>query len=335
VVFALIFLLQAFWVTVEPSQQAASAWILARPIWNVRLSRWALLVIAVGALVIFFRTYRLGQVPPEMVSDHAEKLLDIWDVLHGETRIFFPRNTGREAFQMYLTAGVIQLFGTGYSFLSMKIGTAIAGLITLVYVYLVGKEVGNRRVALLTLLLVGIAYWPNVITRFALRFSLYPLFVAPTLYYLLRGIRRSNRNDYILAGIALGLGLHGYTPFRIMPLVVVTAVGLYLIHRQSKGSRKQTLWGTVLLILFALVIFLPLLRFWVRIEAFSYRALTGWEPLNGPCQDRWLDISTELMECNGDVCLEQWEIWPASILIVLHWILYLERCFISAWFYCS
>ena len=321
-IFALIFLLQAFWVTASPSQLswAQLCGFLNLPIWNIRLSRWALLVIGVSALVIFFRVYRLDQVPPEMVSDHAEKLLDIWDVLHGETHIFFPRNTGREAIQMYLTAGVIQLFGTGYSFLSMKIGTAIAGLITLVYVYLLGEEVGNRRVALLAMLLVGIAYWPNVITRVALRFSLYPLFVAPTLYYLLRGIRRSSRNDFILAGIAMGLGLHGYTPFRIMPFVVVTAVGLYLIHGQSKGLRKQTLWGTVLLILFALIIFLPLLRFWVENpEAFNYRTFTRLgsleRPLPGPAgliflQNLWNAV-TMFAWSNGEIWLHSIPYRPA------------------------
>ncbi len=90
-------------------------------------------------------------------------------------------------------------------------------------------------------LFAGIAYWPNVITRVALRFPLYPLFVAPTLFFLIRGLRRSNRNDFILAGLSLGIGLHGYTPFRIVPFVILVAVGLYLLHRQSQGLRKRTI----------------------------------------------------------------------------------------------
>jgi hypothetical protein len=176
------------------------------PVWNIRITRWTLvLLVALGA-VIFFRLYRLDEVPPEMVSDHAEKLLDILDVLNGQTSIFFPRNTGREAIQMYLSAAVIQIFGTGYSFLSMKIGTAIAGLVTLPFIYMLGKEIGNRRAGLLAMVFAGIAYWPNVITRVALRFTFYPLFVAPALYFLIRGLRRSNRNDFILAGLALGIG---------------------------------------------------------------------------------------------------------------------------------
>ena len=82
-------------------------------------------------MVIFFRTYRLAEVPTEPYSDHAEKLLDVYDVLQGKTSIFFTRNTGREALQFYLTAVVALVFGTGVSFMSLKIGTVLVGLATL------------------------------------------------------------------------------------------------------------------------------------------------------------------------------------------------------------
>jgi hypothetical protein len=243
--------------------------------WKFSISAWSLLVIVALALVIFFRTYHMTQVPPEMVSDHAEKLLDVWDVLHGKTSIFFPRNTGREAIQMYLTAGIIQLLHTGYTFLSLKIGTILLGLLTLPYLYLLGKELGNRRVGLFAMLFAGIGYWPNVISRIGLRFPLYPLFVAPTLYYLIRGLRTSHRNDFILAGLALGIGLHGYTPIRILPLVVLVAVGLYLLHPQARGKRLQVVSGLLVLILVSLIVFLPLLRFALDYPTvFDFRALS-------------------------------------------------------------
>ena len=248
---------------------------LDRKQWGLSISRWALLLLGAALLAIFFRVYRLGQVPPEMVSDHAEKLLDVWDVLHGQTSIFFPRNTGREAFQMYLTAAVIQLLGTGYTFLSLKIGTVLGGLLTLPYIYLLGEEVGRRRIGLFAMVFAGIAYWPNVISRIALRFTLYPLFFAPTLYYFLRGLRTSNRNDFILAGLFLGIGLHGYSPFRFVPIVILVGIALYLLHRQSSGRRMQVVFYLILLGLVALVVFLPLLRYALsNPDMFSYRALT-------------------------------------------------------------
>ncbi len=275
-VLAILFTILAFWQGELPFR-GWWRWLkehLRLP-WRFSLSTWTLLVIACVALVIFFRTYRIMQVPPEMVSDHAEKLLDIWDVLHGQTSIFFPRNTGREAIQMYLTAGIIQLFHTGYTFLSLKIGTILVGLLTLPFIYLLGKELANRRVGLFALLFAGIGYWPNVISRVGLRFPLYPMFVAPTLYYLIRGLRTSNRNDFILTGLALGIGLHGYTPIRILPILVLITVGLFLLHPQAKGRRLQVISGLLVLVLISLIIFLPLLRFALEFPTlFDFRAFS-------------------------------------------------------------
>jgi hypothetical protein len=251
----------AFWAPAA-SPWLKRAWSFVRqPRWRVVITPWMILIVIVAVAAIFFRVYRLAGVPPEMVSDHAEKLLDVGDVLSGKTGVFFPRNTGREFFQFYLTAAVILALKTGLSFLSLKIGTMLMGLITLPYIYLLGKEIGNKRVALFALLFAGIAYWPNVITRVALRFTLYPAFFAPMIYYMIRGLRRANRNDFILAGIALGLGLNGYSPFRIVPFVVLAGIGIYWLHRKAAQDRKQALIGLAVMTLVALVIFIPLARY--------------------------------------------------------------------------
>jgi hypothetical protein len=282
-------LIYALWL---PSEQSGG-WLfklrefLSQPFWKITVSRWSLLVLAGAALAIFFRLYHLAQVPPEMFSDHAEKLLDVQDVLAGQTRIFFPRNTGREAIQMYLTAGIARYLGTGLTFISLKIGTALAGLLTLPFVYLFGKEVANRRTGLLAMVFAGIAYWPNVISRVGLRFPLYPLFAAPVLYFVYRGLRTSNRNDFILAGLALGLGLHGYSPTRFLPFVVVAAILVYLAHRQSSGLRRQAVWYLLIVALVSLVVFLPLGRYALENPGiFNYRTMTRMgsleRPLPGP-----------------------------------------------------
>jgi len=137
------------------------------------------------------------------------------------------------------------------------------------------------------MVLMGIAYWPNVISRIALRFTLYPLFVAPVMFYLIRGLRTMERNDFILAGVALGIGLQGYTSFRITPFLVILGVILYLLHTRHATGRKMALWGLGLVVLFALIFFLPLGRYWTEnpamfgLRAFSRLGSTE-RPLPGP-----------------------------------------------------
>jgi hypothetical protein len=276
---------------------------------------WGLLVLGVAVVVIFFRVYQVDKVPPEPFSDHAEKILDVYDVSQGQTHIFFPRNTGREGFQMYWTLLMSWIFGTGLSFMSLKIGTVLLGLFTLPYMYLLGKEIGGERVGLFALFFTGVGYWPNVISRVGLRFPLYPLFVASTLYYMIRGLRTRNRNDFILSGLFLGLGLHGYSPIRILPIVVVIAIGLYLIHAQSRGARRDAILWLVILGLASLVVFTPLLRYSLdNPEIFSYRALSRLGSIEHPLPAPPLQIFfSNLWKGLGMFNWDDGEIWVHSV----------------------
>jgi hypothetical protein len=307
----------AFWLSKDSLRSAVgnTTKFFKSERWTIHISRWTLLLIAVTALAFFFRFYQTTSVPPEPFSDQAEKILDVYDVSQGETHIFFVRNTGREAFQMYWTLLIAKLFNTDLSFLSLKLGTAILGFLTLPFIYLLGKEIGGPRVGLFAFILVGIGYWPNLISRVGLRFPLYPLFAAPTLFFLIRGLRTRNRNDFLLSGLFLGIGLHGYSPMRIVPFVVVAAFILYWLHSQSKGARKELPVWLVMLALVSMFVFLPLLRYWFDDPAvFGFRALTRLgaveQPLPGPAyQIFFSNLWNALRMFNYD----DGEIWVHSV----------------------
>jgi hypothetical protein len=283
--------------------------------WTVNISPWTVLLIAATVLVFFFRFYQTAGVPPEPFSDHAEKIFDVYDISQGQTHIFFTRNTGREAFQMYWTLLVANLFGSGLSFLSLKLGTAILGFLTLPFIYMLGKEIGGRRVGLFAFILAGIGYWPNVISRVGLRFPLYPLFVAPTLFFLIRGLRTRNRNDFLLSGLFLGLGLHGYSPFRIVPLVVIAAFILFWLHDQSKGARRDSVIWLGLLGFTSLFVFLPLLRYWVDYPAeFGFRAASRLSGIENPIpQPVWQIFITNVWNALRMFNFDDGEIWVHSV----------------------
>ncbi|MBR6090386.1 MAG: glycosyltransferase family 39 protein, partial [Anaerolineaceae bacterium] len=227
---------------------------------SFRFSLWNLLWLAVFLCCAFFLFHDLDGVPVDMVSDHAEKLYDIKDIMDGKRPIFFTRNTGRECFQFYFTLLVIKLFGTGLTFLSLKIGTALAGLFILPFVYKLGKMLWNRRIGLLAMLFCGISYWPVVIQRAGLRFAYYPMFTAPALYFLIKGLRNRDRGAMIWSGIFLGLGLHGYSPFRIVPVAFVVIFLIYLLMDVKSGAKTNAMGAFFCLILFAFLVFLPLAR---------------------------------------------------------------------------
>lgn len=242
---------------------------------TVRFSWWNLLCILAFALCAFFMFYRLDSVPANMVSDHAEKLYDIRDLLDGTTSIFFSRNTGRECFQFYFTALIIKIFGTGLTFLSLKIGAALAGLFMLPFIYKIGKLTGNRWVGLFAMLFAGTSYWAVVIARAALRFIYFPMFAAPALYFLLKGLKERSRASLIGCGIFLGIGLHGYSPFRIVPIVCAVIFLIWLFMDCGREERGNALNAFLALIFFAFIVFLPLARVMVDMpDAVLYRSIT-------------------------------------------------------------
>jgi hypothetical protein len=295
-----------------------------RPNFRRLLTPWNGLVLLTALIVIYYRASDLTGILSEPFSDHIEKLYDVRDVLDGATHIFFPRNTGREFIQMYVTAAVAKLFGTGLSFMSLKIGTVLIGLGALPFIYLLGNEIGGKRVAIFALFLAGIAYWPNVISRVGLRFPLYPLFTAPTLYYLIRGLRRSNRNDFILSGLFLGFGLHGYSSFRFVPFVVVIAVLVYALHQKEKAARQQALLWLAISAVAAFVVFLPLLRYTLENpEDVFYRAMTrltdAEKPLPGSVwvvffQNLW-NALTMFQWSNGNIWVHSIPLRPALDIV--------------------
>lgn len=241
---------------------------------RLTISPWTALCALVFGLALWFRFYALSTVPTDMFSDHAEKLYDIRDILNGQSPIFFVRNTGREAFQFYWTVLMIQLFGTGISFLSLKVGTAIAGVAALPFVYLIGKRLGGKWVGLLALFLCGVAYWPNVISRVALRFAFYPMFTAPMLYFLLKGLDSRRPLPLTIAGLCLGFGLQGYSAMRIVPVFALSVFAVALI-KDAPDARKETLRLFGIFAWFTLLGVLPLANIaatnpnWVWYRTFS------------------------------------------------------------------
>lgn len=283
--------------------------------WKITLDRWKILLMVIAALALFFRFYRLSQVPGEPFSDHAEKLLDVNEILNGNTFVFFENNTGREFIQFYLTALLAAPLKMGLTFMSLKVGTALIGLFALPFIFLIGKEFGGKRVGMFALFLASISYWLNTISRIGLRFPLYPAFAAPALYFFIRGVNRQNRNDFILSGLFLGLGLHGYSTFRIVPLAIVAGLLVYFLHHQSAGIKTRTAFNFLVLTLTSVLVFIPLLGYTItNPERFSYRALsrlTGQEQaLQNPPAVVFLQNNLNAFSMFN---LDDGEIWVHSI----------------------
>lgn len=225
----------------------------------------------------FFYFYRIDRTPAEMTSDHAEKLLDVNDIMEGHFPVFFMRNTGREPLQFYVTAGLMELTGLPLSHLALKVGTALIGLLTIPGTFLLARAMYGNTVGLLAGFFVAVSRWPLAIARMGLRYPYTPFFAAASLYFVWRALVYQKRNDYLIAGLLLGAGLYGYIPSRNVPLGALGFVFLWLIvaGRKYVRSLRPFVVNVVLMFAVTLIVFLPLLRYSLDFpEMFWYRALT-------------------------------------------------------------
>ncbi|MBP1692428.1 MAG: putative rane protein [Chloroflexi bacterium] len=283
--------------------------------WSSKSILWGLLILLLLAVAAYYRLANLSQVPGEMNSDHAEKILDVIRLLLGQTNTFFPNNGGREALEFYLIAVGVKLFGAKLDFMTLKIITTVVGYLSLPFIYLIGREIANQQVGLLAMAFAGVAYWPNVVSRLGLRLPFYILFTALVMYFLLRGLRSGNRNDFIWLGLALGLSMYGYSADRILPLLVIVAVGIYLLHTRTHGARRQAFWFTIMALVIAGVVFLPMFHYLIdQPEAFLYRMLTRLSGAEQPLAEPAVLIF--LRNTGRALAMFSWsngEVWTTSV----------------------
>lgn len=217
-----------------------------------------LAAVAVGA---FFRFYHLGQTPLDPTSDHAEKLLDVTDVLDGKRPIFFTRNTGREPLQFYVSAALFRAFHLPTTFVSLKAGTALIGTLTIPFVFLLARELGGRLAGAAAALFCAVCTWPVEISRAGLRFPYAPLAAAPVLWLLLRWMRTRDRRDALWCGLALGIGLHGYSPIRVVVPAVLVGVVIAFFDPLHRAGRRRVVADATLLGVTTGVVSIPLGRY--------------------------------------------------------------------------
>jgi hypothetical protein len=193
----------------------------------------------IASVAAFSHFHQLSSVPPEPTSDHAEKLLDVHDVVGGEHPIFFPRNTGREPAQFYVAAAQVKWLGQPLSWQTLKAGTAAVGVLAVLAIFLVGRELGGRPVGFGAAALAAVSQWPAGVDRIGLRFPYAILASALALWLLLRYVRTGDRRAVLLGGLAIAFGLHGYSPFRVVVLAGVLVFAFVILRAYASGGAWQ------------------------------------------------------------------------------------------------
>jgi len=224
------------------------------------------LIVLIGAA---FRLYRLDEIPADMGWDLPYNYFDADRILHGEYWIFFPHNLGREGLFFYLIALCSRFIGL--SPYSIRLTSAIIGILTIPALYFLAKHIFNREIAFYATTFLAMSKWHIVLSRSGFRVILMPLCTTLVLYCLVRALSTHRAVDFAWLGIALGLGLYSYKAFLFVPPTVTLAVGTYLLLHKENNYR-DLLKGLAVTLIISLLVYIPMVRYlWDNPQAYFQR----------------------------------------------------------------
>ncbi|NOZ73224.1 MAG: hypothetical protein GXP38_15180, partial [Chloroflexi bacterium] len=235
-----------------PAQQAQSS--LSSPSHIPTWIEWALLAL-IMVVAIWLRVAYIRQMPPGIFIDETNAALDGLRILEGRPDSLF----GTGWFEtpngfVYLQTLFFRLLGT--TFLAIKLQSLLPGILTVLALYFLARELFGVRTALFSAAFLAINRWHFNMSRWGWNEVYPPLIMVLTLLFILRGVRRRHWGDWLLAGLLLGLGMYTYLAIRL----VVVVIFLYLAYRVlfERGFLRRQWQGLLLFFFIYLLTFAPL-----------------------------------------------------------------------------
>src|SRR5205809_5393481 len=116
----------------------------------------------------FFRFFRLHVLPLGLFQDEAMNGVDAITALRtGHFSVFYPANNGREGLFINLQALSIAIFGA--TPWALRAVTATMGVLTVIGLYLLVRDLYDERHAMIAGLLQAIFIWPVITSRIGFR----------------------------------------------------------------------------------------------------------------------------------------------------------------------
>lgn len=213
------------------------------------------LLFLILVLALFFRCFKLNEIPPGLYPDVAMYANDALDSLQNKQfRVFYPENNGREGFWMWVLACLFYFFGV--SLFTIKLASVICGLLTVLGVYFLANELfQNKKISFLSSFFLAISFWHTNLSRIGFRVITYPLLTVFAFYFLVRALKKLKLSNFFFAGIIFGLSFYTYTSFRMQILVLPFLFFPFFIETKEK---KKILFGIFVFLISVFLVALPL-----------------------------------------------------------------------------
>ena len=216
---------------------------------------------AILALAAAARFYNLGAIPFGMWRDEARHGLEALRILTepGYRPVYIP-NISLPGLYPTLLAADFKLFGA--SLASLRGLTAGAGVLAIVALWVVARQLWGPHVALVAALLGAVGSWRVSIDRLAFDTAPTTLCTLAAFALFLTGVAQVRRGGrglvaFALSGVCGGLAIYNYYPGRFA-LPVLAGAAIVLFVRERDGFARRCWPGLILCIVVAALTLVPL-----------------------------------------------------------------------------
>ncbi len=192
------------------------------------------------------------------------------------------KSNKQELFIFLVIVGIASFFRLYKLDISSGIFQAVIGILTVVGIYLLAKEMFEWRLAAIASYLTAISFWHVNFSRTESAAIIIPFMLVYGFYFLWKGIKMSRLPYFFIAGIFTGLGF--YTPaFYIAPLITLILFVNYwwylkkdFGHEKYEHSKNKLLQGFVFFAFTTFLVASPVsMSFWQHQSFFSPITISG------------------------------------------------------------
>jgi 4-amino-4-deoxy-L-arabinose transferase-like glycosyltransferase len=213
--------------------------------------RWVALAVVV-AIAAVARFYRLDTLPSGLHGDEA-----FWGLLaqrvtdEGWIGPYTRGVAGAPTGTTYLMAPAIALFGN--TIFAVRVVSALAGTLTVLVLYLVGRQHVGERVALVGALLLATLGWHLHFSRTGFPIVWWPLLTLLAAHAAVLAVTRDDLRWWAVCGGLLAAGLYVYNAQPLYGALVGLFLLLGILHRRAfrgglRGAAVATIAGLVVLL---------------------------------------------------------------------------------------
>jgi 4-amino-4-deoxy-L-arabinose transferase-like glycosyltransferase len=245
-----------------------------------------LAVLALLALALALRLWRVWDIPYTLAGDEGSWGKDAIKVLSGELRN--PFTTG---FMSQPTMGAFfQSFGIalfGPTVLGVRFPSTLFGAATVLLIFFLVRRLRGDTAAWISAVLLATYHFHIHYSRLGLNNILDGLFMSAALLFLVKAAADGRRLDWALAGGVTGLAQYGYQGARLTVVVVALACAVLLLA--APADRRRNAPGLAILTASALVVAAPMVQFAI-LHPNDYNARLNQI---GVLQSGWLELAMQ------------------------------------------